>query len=233
MSILRHNAIAALLSAAIACVGLAACGRGWPVEDWEGPQLKAEPELQVTEYRHEVRFVPASATLAPGSEQALRSFLGDIGRGDRVYVVAGATDHSGLGERRGRAVGALLARNRVQSQSRFTEDDVLPADGIAVVIQRTVVALPPCPNWSQAPNRGFNNQPMSNWSCATAVNFGLMLADPQDLARGRDPGRADGEAVARSIESYRKDRTKDIIRDSASSELFPSAAPSNSSNSGE
>ncbi len=73
---------------------------------------------------------------------------------------------------------------------------------------------------------------MSNWSCATAVNFGLMLADPQDLARGRDPGRADGEAVARSIESYRKDRTKDIIRDSASSEMFPSAAPSNSSNSG-
>ena len=74
---------------------------------------------------------------------------------------------------------------------------------------------------------------MSNWSCATAVNFGMMLADPQDLARGRDPGRADGEAMARSIENYRKDRTKDIIRDSASGELFPSSAPSNSSNSGE
>lgn len=72
---------------------------------------------------------------------------------------------------------------------------------------------------------------MSNWSCATAVNFGMMLADPGDLVRGRDPGPADGEAVARSIESYRKGRTKDIMRDAASSEMFPAAAPS--SNSGE
>jgi type IV pilus biogenesis protein CpaD/CtpE len=143
-----------------------------------------------------------------------------------------APELSALAERRSRAVGMFLARNRIQSQARFADDDELPAEGVAVVVQRTVVALPPCPNWSQAPNRGFNNQPMSNWSCATAVNFGLMLADPSDLVRGRDPGRADGEAVARSVENYRKGKTKDIIRDAASSEIFPAVSPSNSSNSG-
>jgi type IV pilus biogenesis protein CpaD/CtpE len=57
----------------------------------------------------------------------------------------------------------------------------------------------------------------------------MMLADPNDLVRGRDPGPADGEAIARSVENYRKDRTKDIIRDAASSEMFPASAPSSNS----
>ena len=229
----RHaNAAVTLLTAALACAGLGACGRGWPAENWEGPQLKAEPELHVTEYRQEVRFLPGSTTLAPDNEAALRRFLSGVGGGYRVYVVTDAADRSGLAARRGRAVATLLASNRIQSQSRFTDEEAPPIDGVAVVVQRSIVALPPCPNWSQAPNRGFNNQPMSNWSCATAVNFGLMLADPSDLARGRDPGYADGEAVARSVENYRKGKTKDIIRDAASSEIFPAVSPSNSSNSG-
>jgi pilus assembly protein CpaD len=160
-----------------------------------------------------------------------------LGSGDRVYVVASSPELStpearSLAERRSRAVGMFLAKNGIQSEGRFADADVLPSQGIAVVVQRTVVALPPCPNWSQMPNNNFDNQPMSNWSCATAVNFGLMLADPSDLARGRDPGRADGEALARSVENYRKGRTKDIIRDAASSEIFPAVSPSNSSNSG-
>ena len=234
----RHNTAVALLAAALACAGLEACqnptdsiARGLPAENWEGPQLKTEPELEITEYRQDVRFAPGSASLATGTEDALMAFLSGVGAGDRVYVIAGAADRSGLAERRSRAVGTLLARNRIQSQSRFTEDDVLPVEGVAVVVQRTAVALPSCPNWTQVPNRNSDNQPMSNWSCATAVNFGLMLADPNDLARGRDPGPADGEAVARSIENYRKGRTKDIIRDAASGEVFPAVSPSNSSNS--
>ena len=221
-----------LLPLALACATLAACSgdpqRTIPAEDPSGYQLKQEPQLEVTEYRQDVQFLPGKATLAPGSEEALRSFIDGIGRGDRVYLVTGAPDRSGMTARRSRAIATLLASNRIHSQARSAKQDVLPADVIAVVVQRSSVSLPACPNWSQPPNEGFDNQPMSNWSCATAVNFGLMLADPNDLVHGRDPGTADGEALARSIESYRKGRTKDIIRDSASSEIFPAAAPSNS-----
>lgn len=234
----RHNTAVTLLAATLACAGLEACqntddatARGLPAENWQGPQLKTEPELQITEYQQDVRFAPGSTSLATGTEEALVAFLRGVGAGDRIYVIAAAADRSGLAERRSRAVGTLLARNGIQSQSRFTEDHVLPVEGVAVVVQRTAVALPSCPNWTQVPNRNSDNQPMSNWSCATAVNFGLMLADPSDLARGRDPGYADGEAVARSVENYRKGRTKDIIRDAASGEVFPAAGPSNSSNS--
>jgi pilus assembly protein CpaD len=243
----RPNPAVSLLSAALACAALGACqnanestDRSLPAENWLGPQLKAEPQVELAEYQQDVRFAPGTASFAPGTEQALTLFLGRVGAasGDRVYVVASAPEPSAspearnLAERRSRAVGMFLAKNRIQSEARVADVDVLPREGIAVVVQRTAVTLPACPNWTQMPNRNFDNQPMSNWSCATAVNFGLMLADPSDLVRGRDPGRADGEALARSVENYRKDKTKDIIRDAASSEIFPAVGPSNSSNSG-
>jgi pilus assembly protein CpaD len=209
-----------------------------PAENWLGPQLKAEPQVELAEYQQDVRFAPGTASFAPGTEQALMLFLGSVGAasGDRVYVVvspepSASPEARNLAEQRSRAVGMFLAKNRIQSEARVADVDVLPREGIAVVVQRTAVTLPACPNWTQMPNRNFDNQPMSNWSCATAVNFGLMLADPSDLVRGRDPGPADGEAVARSVENYRKGKTKDIIRDAASSEIFPAAAPSDSSNS--
>jgi pilus assembly protein CpaD len=233
-----------VLSAALACAALGACqtaddstDRSLPAENWPGPQLKTEPQLQVAEYRQDVEFAPRSTSFTPGTEEALRLFLSRVGAAssDRVYVVAstpGSPEARNLAERRSRAVAMFLAKNRVLSEARVSDVDVPAGERVAVIVQRTAITLPACPNWTQMPNRNFDNQPMSNWSCATAVNFGLMLADPSDLVRGHDPGRADGEALARSIENYRKGKTKDIIRDAASSEIFPTVGPSNSSNSG-
>src|SRR5512134_1859580 len=97
-----------LVSAALACGALAACSsdpqRTIPAEDPSGYQLKQEPQLEVTEYRQDVPFLPGKATLAPGSEESLRSFIDGIGRGDRVYVVTGAPDRSGMTARRSRAI---------------------------------------------------------------------------------------------------------------------------------
>jgi pilus assembly protein CpaD len=92
-----------------------------------------------------------------------------------------------------------------------------------------VVALPACPDWTGEPGANTDNRQLRNWSCSTAVNLGMMIADPSDLLLGRNPGYADGEYLARSVELYRKGRTRDLIRDAASGEIFPSAAPSSSS----
>ena len=58
---------------ALACAALAACAgdpqRTIPAEDPSGYQLKQEPQLEVTEYRQDVQFLPGKATLAPGSER--------------------------------------------------------------------------------------------------------------------------------------------------------------------
>ena len=44
------------------------------------------------------------------------------------------------------------------------------------------VVLPGCPDWSRDPGYDPRNLPLSNLGCANAVNLGLMVADPGDLA---------------------------------------------------
>jgi pilus assembly protein CpaD len=133
-----------------------------------------------------------------------------------------------LGPRRERAIAELLNAQLIEAKllPSGIEARPLPSDTLLVLVRRSIASLPACPDWTQMPGDNFENQPMSNWSCATAVNFGMMLADPADLVRGRDPGFADGEYLARSVEKYRAGKTKPIIRDSASSEIFPSSGDS-------
>lgn len=70
-----------------------------------------------------------------------------------------------------------------------------------------VITLPGCPDWSGG-HTTYNNIPGPNFGCATATNLGLMVARPEDLVHGRDPGYADGEQAVRSVALYRKGETK-------------------------
>jgi type IV pilus biogenesis protein CpaD/CtpE len=242
---------AILLSTVLASSGLGACAN---TDQWQPPRTAQQPQLELADYRYEVEFAPGTVVLATGAQESLRLFLARVGvlPGDRVYVIAavpataapqaavppsappGTTTGLGdlrLSEQRRGAVVTLLARNGIPVEPRGADLEVGSSSDseVVVLVRRRVVSLPACPDWTQRPNRDFDNQPISNWSCSTAVNFGLMLADPDDLIRGRDPGYADGAYLARSIESYREGRTRDLIRDVASGELFPTAETPGSS----
>ncbi len=210
---------------------------GLPVQDWSDVRVAREPEAELVELRHPVRFASTRYGLDREEMERLRSFLvqAEIGYGDRVFIVAPApvklapAEATWLGGRRAEAVKAFLTRERINAV--VAEEAAAAGDAgdlVIVYVRRYVAVLPPCPDWSDVPAVNFNNQPMSNWSCANAVNFGMMLADPGDLVRGRDPGYADGEAAARTIENYRKGKTKDLIRDASAAEVFPEAGGKNS-----
>ena len=49
---------------------------------------------------------------------------------------------------------------------------------------------------------------MSNLGCANAVNLGLMVADPNDLAMGTPTAPADAAREAEAIVRYRTDKVK-------------------------
>ncbi|MBL8659221.1 MAG: hypothetical protein JNM75_05650 [Rhodospirillales bacterium] len=240
---IRSAARPAMLGALFASAALAlpGCGSisdaanavGLPVQDWSDVRVAREPEAELVEMHHSVRFAAARYGLDRDEMAGLQSFLAraDIGYGDRVFIVAPSPDQraSGdaawLGGRRAEAVKAFLSRERIRAtiaeEAAATSD---AANQVTVYVRRYVAVLPPCPDWSDVPAVDFNNQPMSNWSCASAVNFGMMLADPGDLVRGSDPGYADGEAAARTIENYRKGKSKNLIRDASAAEVFPDAS---------
>ena len=71
------------------------------------------------------------------------------------------------------------------------------------MLGRFIVVPPDCPDWSKPADSDPANRSSSNLGCATAVNLGLMVADPEDLVRGHRPGPSDGAYGARLYRDYR------------------------------
>jgi pilus assembly protein CpaD len=226
-----------LLLAVLAAAPLSACHDSRGEQGWTPPGVASEPIVEATEYRHDVPFAPGSSLLGGAADASLRQFLNGVNLGpdDHVIVFAplrtlGERPEQGLlDQRRQAAVIRSLATLGVTGRSAWVRASELDPQGIPVVVRRMVVNLPECPDWTAEPGANADNRPLRSWSCTTAVNLGLMVADPYDLIRGREPGNADGEYLARSVRDYRRGRTRDLIRDAASGELFPSVAPSSTS----
>ncbi len=198
-----------------------------PLEDFSDVPEAREPRADLVQYSHDVAFAAGEARLANGQRQRLDTFLArlEAGYGDRFYVVAGRGRRGApkqaaarLAERRRQAVMAFLELRRLRVLPLRIEFgiDAPVGEAVKVIVRRYVVTLPGCPDWTGRPGVTFNNTTSSNFGCATAVNFGLMVADPGDIVAGRHPGLMDGEFVARSIERYRKGETTPLAGEDAS-----------------
>ncbi len=211
-----------------------------PLEDFSNVPEARAPRADLVQYGHDVAFAAGEARLTNGQRQRLDSFLArlEAGYGDRFYVVAGRGRRGApkqaaarLGERRRQAVMAFLELRRLRVLPLRIEFgiDAPVGEAVRVIVRRYVVTLPGCPDWTGRPGISYDNATSSNFGCATAVNFGLMVADPGDIVAGRHPGLLDGEFAARSIERYRKGETTPLKGDEAST---ASAEPTDGGDSG-
>lgn len=218
-----HRIVCTTLVAA-ACAAASACAL--PHDDWsavrQAPQARAEPAT----FRHTIRFQPGSARIPGPERHRLETFLGQV-RPENADAIVLAVEplQAHAGDKR-----AVLLRLRQQeivsafqqagaaAETISIDDGVqAPADSVVATVRTYVVVLPECPDWSADPRWGYNNQPASNWGCATAVNFGIMIENPRDMIRGRELSPADGERLARSIERYRNDKTTPLTNENATS----------------
>jgi pilus assembly protein CpaD len=211
-----------------------------PLEDFSDVPEAREPRADLVQYGHDVAFTAGEARLTHGQRQRLDAFLArlEAGYGDRFYVVAGQGRRgepkqaaARLAERRRQAVMAFLELRKLRVLPLHIEFgiDAPVGEAVKVIVRRYVVTLPGCPDWTGRPGISYGNAPSSNFGCATAVNLGLMVADPGDIVAGRHPGLMDGEFVARSIERYRKGETTPLKGEGAST---ASAEPTGGEDSG-
>lgn len=202
-----------LIGLAVAAALVLATGCESYREDWSNVPERKEPKVNLMRYAHAVRFEPGSAHLEGKERIRLDDFLAKIQAGptDTIRVVSPGGDDS-LATRRRETVMAYLVLRFVEPQ----RGTVVPGgamedtDSVSVVIQRYSVTLPACPDWSGNPAHTWNNTVGSNWGCATAVNLGLMVDDPADIATGRVPGPMDGEAAVLAIQRYRAGKTRPL-----------------------
>ncbi len=166
-----------------------------PVTTYTDAEASKNLKLDSATTQLGVRFAPGSAVLAAADAARLRELgaTGGIAPSDRVMVSA--------------AGGPYLARQRVGSIENVllhygivavaVQLPDLPPNKAIIEVGRTLVTLPPCPNWSKPTGTDFGNQPSSNFGCATGTNLGMMVANPSDLASGLPVGPAVGRTHRR------------------------------------
>jgi pilus assembly protein CpaD len=55
-----------------------------------------------------------------------------------------------------------------------------------IVVTRSTASVPNCPNWSKTTESNFDSAAHPNYGCAINGNIAAMVADPEDLVRGRE-----------------------------------------------
>jgi pilus biogenesis lipoprotein CpaD len=198
---------------------------------YDGPTVRREPQPELLRYRHVVEFPAERFSFEGDQGRLLEGFLTrvEVGYGDRVYLQTGSPPEgleeaaaSRLAERRTEAVLGFLRLHDIGVTALLGDDGEGAASGdtVTVFVHRYVVGLPACPDWTQQLWENQKNRPTSNWSCATATNFGMMVADPGDLVRGGEPGLTDGERIATSIERYRTGETAPLMDNVGTQDVF-------------
>lgn len=196
-----------------------------PYLGWLEASSPKNLEVERAQYRHTVHFATDSADLTAMEQERLLTFLRTVAptKQDTLMVEGHADERATdlynleLASRRITSVGDFLEANGLGGMplraSAFGER-VPAAEGsdpsawqrnrrVEIVLERHLVQLPPCPDWSRESGLDYSNLPGSNFGCATQTNLGLMIANPSDLVRGRKLAPASGIHAAESIVRYR------------------------------
>jgi pilus assembly protein CpaD len=216
-------------------LGLGACSPSLGPQSnlgWIEASSPKQLEVDRAEYRHSIYF-PTDSSAFPASERdRLLEFLETVQPGGRDSIrLEGHAD-----ERATELYNLELAAHRAERVEAFLDEaglgdlpiasvalgetmPAVPSTGpaawrlnrrVELVLERYLVTLPACPDWSRESGTDFSNQPHSNFGCATQTNLGLMVAEPKDLVRGRTLAPADGVHQAEGIVRYRTGKVVEL-----------------------
>ncbi|MET0375958.1 MAG: CpaD family pilus assembly lipoprotein [Rhizorhabdus sp.] len=83
-----------------------------------------------------------------------------------------------------------------------TEGSIAP--GYArIIVSRATASVSGCPDYSQASQPNFTAASSSNYGCAINSTLAAMVANPEDLVRGREAGTPSAETAAKAIKIWR------------------------------
>ncbi|MBT6095454.1 MAG: hypothetical protein HOH04_11275 [Rhodospirillaceae bacterium] len=198
------------VTALIAVSGCQTLSQMMPDLDGPKPPTPKRLQLQAVDHAHAVKFRTHRADLLATEADNLVRFLRVRSRAARytIYVVPDSAPTPELAEARAETVAGYLEGHGFHT--RILAPLPEQTGEVRVVVRSYTVTLPGCPDWTSEPGNTGDNVVHSNWGCANATNLGQMVADPADLAHGRQPGPADAELLSKRIQDYRKGETKPL-----------------------
>jgi pilus assembly protein CpaD len=125
----------------------------------------------------------------------------DLRYGDRISI---DSDDSDGNEDAARDVRAAAAERGVMvTQGAPATAGVIAPGNIRVVVTRSQASVPSCPDHRTTDGQNFNSGNSSNYGCAMNSNLAAMVADPEDLVRGRDNKRLDSNSGKAAVNAYK------------------------------
>ena len=162
----------------------------------------------VVEHTHFVFDVATQADGIPAAEQArLGAWFTSIALayGDHVTIDEPPGEESGTARRDIAKVAAEHGLLVAVDGAPMTEGAVAPGY-VRIVASRSTASVPGCPEWSD-PGIESPVRTGTNYGCAMNVNLAAMIANPDDLVRGREPSGNGTAAIAgRAGRVYRENR---------------------------
>jgi pilus assembly protein CpaD len=139
--------------------------------------------------------------LAPGESDRLNGWFQGLGLGygDAVYVDGAFADAA-----RGQVAAVAAQYGMAVSEGAPVTTGVVSPGNVRVVVSRRRAEVPHCPNWSVPSQPNYDNRNMSNFGCGVNSNIAAMVANPEDLLRGREgDGTSNVNAATRAVQFYR------------------------------
>jgi pilus assembly protein CpaD len=180
---------------------------------WKQQEAPAQPQVQRVDVQHVVPFASKDLEVSDVEREALAMFVRQNNLQPGSHVAVGAPTKTAAQAARSRnrlaSVRNELQRMGISSSIVQAEPTNNQSTGEEIVVfAQTVAVLPPdCPGYNQPVTLDYEWRPNTRLGCANAVNLGLMVANPSDLAQGRPIGPADAEMSAAAVQRYRTDKT--------------------------
>ena len=166
--------------------------------------LESVHQPVVSRQDYALDLTTASDGLASGESARLAGWLRTmrLGYGDRIAI----DDPSGGGSSVREQVADVVANHGLLlSDDAPITPSTVPVGMVRVVVSRSRASVPGCPDWSRDASHEFNGNTSSNQGCAVNSNLAAMIANPEDLVRGKPTSdTADPATSAKAIDAFRK-----------------------------
>ncbi|KHL25261.1 hypothetical protein PK98_00435 [Croceibacterium mercuriale] len=197
---LRSSRQWALLALPLA-TALTACSTGaaGPAGTNRGLDSIHQPVVERTTYT--LDLIGGVTGLPAMERQRLDAWLSalEAGSGD-MLAVDGAVSPAALAD-----VAAITGRHGLlAARADVAVTGLTPPGMLRVAVTRSSAHVPGCPDWADRSASQLDNRTSSNYGCGVNSNMAAMIADPQDLLRGRDDtGRTQAMTSDGAIRTWR------------------------------
>lgn len=190
-----------ILMAAAASVTLAGCGANSLGTPNTSMYSVHQPVVERTNFA--IDLASDGGSLSSSEQGRLGDWFEaiDLSYGDRVSVDFG----SGYANPAVNGAVAQVAASRgltIDGPAPVTSGQVAPGM-LRIVVTRSNASVPSCPDFSVDHDRNYNGSNHSNYGCSVNSNLAAMIADPEDLVRGRENKRLDTNSGKNAVGAYR------------------------------